>query len=131
MYFDARAAKLLKPGNHIVVDGCTGLRLIASETRRTWAYRYKDPATDLMKQIKIGSWPAMPVAEAAAQWQVLRARRDNGEDLTATKRKAKFAIKIGPELGYMALNCFRWGQIWMQKWGQLEVKINTSNPSIM
>ena len=55
MYFDARAAKLLKPGNHIVVDGCTGLRLIASENRRTWAYRYKDPATDLMKQIKIGS----------------------------------------------------------------------------
>jgi integrase len=100
MYFDARAAKLLKPGMHIVVDGCTGLRLIASENRRTWAYRYKDPATDLMKQIKIGSWPAMPVAEAAAQWQELRARRDNGEDLTATKRKAKFAIKIGPELGY-------------------------------
>lgn len=39
MYFDARAAKLLQPGAHIVVDGCRGLRLMASATRKTWAYR--------------------------------------------------------------------------------------------
>lgn len=100
MYFDARAAKLLQPGQHIVVDGCPGLRLIASATRRTWAYRYKDPASGLMKQLKIGAWPAMPVAEAAAKWQELRARRDGGEDLTAIRKKAKLAIKAGPEAGY-------------------------------
>ena len=99
MYFDARAAKLLKPGEHIVVDGCPGLRLIAAATRRTWAYRYKDPASGLMKQVKIGAWPVMPVAEAAAAWQDLRARRDGGEDLTATRRKAK-AVTAGPEAGY-------------------------------
>ena len=95
MYFDARAAKLLQPGQHIVVDGCPGLRLIASATRRTWAYRYKDPATGLMKQIKIGPWPAMPPAEAAAKWQDLRARRDSGENL-----KAKIKIHAGPDDGY-------------------------------
>lgn len=95
MYFDARAAKLLKPGDHIVVDGCPGLRLIASETRKTWAYRYKDPATGLMKQLKIGSWPVMPPADAAAKWQELRARRDSGENL-----KPKQKIKAGPDDGY-------------------------------
>jgi len=30
MFFDARAAKLLKPGEHLVVMGCSGLRLIAT-----------------------------------------------------------------------------------------------------
>lgn len=100
MYFDARAAKLLQPGNHIVVDGCPGLRLIASETRRTWAYRYKQPASGLMKQIKIGAWPVMPVAEAAAKWQELRARRDGGEDLTAARQAAKVKLHAGPDAGY-------------------------------
>jgi integrase len=98
MYFDARAAKLLKAGEHIVVDGCPGLRLIASGTRRTWAYRYKHPANGLMKQTKIGSWPEMPPASAAAKWQELRARRDNGEELAPVKHKHK--IKAGPDVGY-------------------------------
>lgn len=100
MYFDARAAKLLHPGEHIVVDGCPGLRLIASATRKTWAYRYKDPATGLMKQIKIGAWPVMPVATAAAKWQELRARRDDGEALKASQRAPKLKIKAGPDDGY-------------------------------
>ena len=98
MYFDARAAKLLKPGEHIVVDGCPGLRLVASATRRTWAYRYKDQATGLMKQTKIGAWPIMPPAEAAAKWQELRARRDGGENIKASKSNLK--IKAGPDDGY-------------------------------
>jgi len=94
MYFDARQAKQLKPGEHIVVDGCPGLRLTCTLTRHTWAYRHKD-AAGLMKQIKIGGWPVMPVAEAAQRWQELRARRDAGEDLT---RKAK--PQAGPDAGY-------------------------------
>lgn len=100
MYFDARAAKLLPPGEHIVVDGCPGLRLVVSLTRKTWAYRYKDPASNLMKQVKIGAWPEMPVAEAAQKWQELRARRDGGEDLTASRARAKAQIKAGPDVGY-------------------------------
>ena len=100
MYFDARAAKLLKEGNHIVVDGCPGLRLVATKTRRTWVYRYEQAATGLMKQVKIGAWPEMPVAVAAQKWQELRARRDGGEDLTASRAKAKAKIKAGPDIGY-------------------------------
>ena len=100
MYFDARAAKLLKSGEHIIVDGCPGLRLVASATRRTWAYRYKDPSSGLMKQLKIGSWPVMPVAEAAQQWQELRARRDGGENINASRKQEKLNIKAGPDVGY-------------------------------
>lgn len=99
MHFDARAAKQLKAGEHIVVDGCPGLRLVATTTRRTWAYRYKDPATGLMKQIKLGSWPAMPPVDAAAKWQELRGRRDGGEDLRATVKASK-RVQSGPQAGY-------------------------------
>lgn len=100
MYFDARAAKLLQPGKHIVVDGCPGLRLMASATRKTWAYRFKDPASGLMKQMKLGLWPEMPVAAAAQKWQELRARRDGGEDLAASRTQAKAKLKAGPDAGY-------------------------------
>ena len=31
MFFDARAAELLKLGEHLVADGCDGLRLVATQ----------------------------------------------------------------------------------------------------
>lgn len=87
MYFDARAAKLLKPGEHLTVDGCPGLRLVATATRRSWIYRYKD-AHGRMKQVALGGqWPAMPPHEAAARWQAQRTMRDTGQD-PVTQRKA-------------------------------------------
>lgn len=98
MYFDARSAKSLQAGAHIVIDGCPGLRLTATDTRKTWAYRYKCPDTGLMKQIKIGSWPEMPPATAAAKWQELRARRDGGENIAAAKKLE--AVKSKPEASY-------------------------------
>lgn len=100
MYFDARAAKILKPGDHLVVDGCPGLRLTATETRRTWAYRYKDLTTGLMKQIKIGGWPELAMASAAAKWQELQARRDGGEDLVGSRKQAKQNGEAGLNDGY-------------------------------
>ena len=39
MHFDARVAKLLKPGEHLLVSGCPGLRLDVSVSRKTWTYR--------------------------------------------------------------------------------------------
>jgi integrase len=102
MYFDARAAKLLKPGNHIVVDGCPGLRLTATDTRKTWGYRFKSPVTGQMKQVKIGAWPEMPVAAAAEKWQELRAKRDAGEAVLAKpKVQAPAAADSGYTLGQM------------------------------
>jgi len=89
MQFDARAAKLLKPGEHIVVDGCLGLRLVATQSNKAWIYRYKSPADGRMRQVKIGSWPAMPAATAAARWLEVKSKRDAGEDVAISKRVAR------------------------------------------
>jgi integrase len=88
MFFDARAAKLLKPGEHMVIDGCPGLRLAVSASRKTWTYRYKSPADGRMKQVAFGQWPAVTVQAASAQWQALREQRGDGED-PAAHRKAQ------------------------------------------
>ena len=89
MHFDARAAKLLKPGDHIIVDDSPGLRLVASATRRTWTYRYKSPVDGRMRQVALGQWPAMSIAAATVAWDEARQRRDAGEDLASVKRAAR------------------------------------------
>lgn len=88
MFFDARKAKLLKPGEHMLVDGCSGLRLVVSASRKSWTYRYKT-GDGKIKQVAIGQWPAMSVQSAAAAWQELRTLRDGGADPAAQRREAK------------------------------------------
>ncbi|MBF9263912.1 tyrosine-type recombinase/integrase [Paracidovorax cattleyae] len=93
MHFDARTAKLLKPGEHIIVEASPGLRLVATDSRRTWTYRYKSPVDGRMRQVSIGQWPAMSLAAATAEWEKLRIRRDAGEDVAATKRASRKALE--------------------------------------
>ncbi|MBD9395182.1 integrase family protein [Acidovorax sp. ACV01] len=88
MQFDARAAKALQPGAYIVVQGCNGLRLVASLSRKTWIYRYKHPATGQMKQVRLGHYPDVPPVDAAARWAELRAVRDAGGDPQAARKLA-------------------------------------------
>jgi integrase len=92
MFFDARAAKALKPGEHLVVDGCQGLRLVATTSRRTWTYRYKD-AQGRMKQVKLGQWPAMPIQVAATAWDTQRQLRASGADPRTLRREERAAKK--------------------------------------
>lgn len=94
MYFDVRAAKLLKAGEHLVIEGCQGLRLVASVSRKTWTYRYKAVADGRMKQVALGQWPAISVQAAASQWQTLREQRGEGAD-PVTERKAKRQAQQG------------------------------------
>ncbi len=54
MNFDARTAKALTPGQHIIISDYPGLRLVASAKVRTWIYRYKSPVDKRMRQIAIG-----------------------------------------------------------------------------
>ncbi|RAM63114.1 tyrosine-type recombinase/integrase [Herbaspirillum rubrisubalbicans] len=89
MYFDARAAKLLQPGQHLVVPDHPGLRLQATESTRTWVYRYKSPVDGRMRQVKIGSWPAMSVAAAIVRWEELKVERDAGVDLAVQRRDGR------------------------------------------
>ena len=89
MNFDARNAKLLKPGDHMTLTSCPGLRLEATATTRTWLYRYKSPVDGRMRRIKIGHWPAMSAPAAIVAWEGLRARRENGEDPAADARASR------------------------------------------
>lgn len=88
MQFDAKAAKLLEPGQHFTISDCPGLRLEATATTRSWTYRYKSPVDSKMRQVKIGSWPAMSLHAAIVQWEQLRNARAAGKD-PADERRAE------------------------------------------
>lgn len=88
MHFDARAAKLLKPGEHLIVDGCPGLRLEVSITRKTWTYRYRN-AGGKLRQVSLGQWPLVPVQSVVVKWQEARDLRESGVDPKQTRAEAK------------------------------------------
>lgn len=88
--FDARTAKQLQAGKHIVVDDFPGLRLVASASGKAWTYRYN--ASGKMRQIKFGQWPALSFPRAVAKWQELKDARSLGAD-PALARKAARKIK--------------------------------------
>lgn len=82
--FDARAAKQLQPGKHIVVDGFPGLRLVASESSKSWTYRYNSDGK--MRQIKLGAWPALSLPGAISKWQEIKDARSLGADPAQAKK---------------------------------------------
>lgn len=86
MRFDSRQAKLLKAGNHMTLDGAPGLRLVASSSARAWIYRYKSPVDGRMRQVKLGTWPAMSFGAAASEWERMRQARDAGRDPAQERR---------------------------------------------
>lgn len=89
MPFDARTAKLLQPGEHLILPEHPGLRLTAAATRRSWIYRYKSPVDGGMRQVKLGEWPAMSYPQAALEWEKRRNERGTGADPQLQKKVAK------------------------------------------
>lgn len=85
--FDPRQAKALAPGEHIKFSFAPGLRLVATNSTRTWVYRYKNDSGQ-MKRIKLGNWPAMDLAAALGAWDAKRKERGAGQDPAALKREA-------------------------------------------
>ncbi len=92
MQFDARAAKLLQPGQHLVVGGCPGLRLEVTPSTKTWTYRYKSPIDGRMKQAALGQWPRMGIMEAAQAWQEKRQERGEGVEPGKPKKAAQARV---------------------------------------
>lgn len=90
MTFDARSARLLQPGEHMVIEGAPGLRLQASTAGRAWTYRYKS-SDGRMRQIKLGSWPALSYPQALAAWDAQRAARAAGADPAVDRRQQRQA----------------------------------------
>lgn len=97
MQFDPREAKLLKPGQHITINDCPGLRLKATTKGHAWTYRYKSPINGLMKQVKIGAWPAMSAAAAAGEWDKLRQVRETGQEPGVAKRAKRAEARAAAE----------------------------------
>lgn len=87
--FDARAAKMLSPGERIILDDCPGLRLECTTRGRAWIYRFKSPIDGLMKQMKLGQWPALSVSAAVDAWNEAREIRSAGRDPSAEKKEKK------------------------------------------
>lgn len=80
MSFDARKAKLLPIGEHIIIEDCLGLRLVSSSAGKAWTYRFKSPIDGKMRQIKLGQWPSMPISAAIDEWSRMRDIRALGKD---------------------------------------------------
>lgn len=89
MHFDARSAKALQPGKHIIISDYPGLRLTASATTRTWAYRFKSPVDGRMRQVALGHWPAVSFPAAIVAWEKLKAERDKGVDPALAAKEAR------------------------------------------
>lgn len=89
MSFDARAIKLLQPGEHVTSPDYPGLRLEAFSDRRTWTYRYRSPVDGKLRQIKIGAWPTVSIHAAVVEWERLRVKRETGRDPALETKKEK------------------------------------------
>ena len=87
--FDARSAKQLQAGKHIVVEDFPGLRLEATAAGKAWIYRYN--AGGKMRQIKIGQWPALSLPSAITKWQELKDARSLGVDPALAKKAERQA----------------------------------------
>ena len=96
--FDARAAKLLAPGDHLTVNDAPGLRLIATASTRTWTYRYRSPTDGKLRQQKLGQWPAMSFAKAMGAWEAARQQRATGVDPVQHKR-AERVVAVAARVG--------------------------------
>ncbi|WP_207442624.1 Arm DNA-binding domain-containing protein [Delftia acidovorans] len=93
MFFDARSAKTLKQGEHIVVQGCPALRLEATASTKSWTYRYRSLADSAkLKQVKLGQWPAMSPAQSAAEWQAARDLLEQRRDPADERKLARKAL---------------------------------------
>lgn len=92
--FDAREAKSLQPGQHLILTEAPGLRLVATATRRTWVYRYRSQVDQRVRQIRLGHWPAMGLPAALAAWQKVRDQRDAGTDPAREKRERRRQVAV-------------------------------------
>lgn len=93
MQFDARTAKALLPGQHMIFDDYPGLRLSAMAKVRTWFYRYRNSVAGHLRQVPIGHWRSMSFPSAIVAWEALKNQRDSGRDPVLEAKQAKSEVK--------------------------------------
>jgi hypothetical protein len=66
---------------------CPGLRLVATAKKKAWIYRYR-LHTGGVRQIKLGEFSRMKLAEAREAWAIQKKIRDSQLDPRGEKKKA-------------------------------------------
>lgn len=100
--FDPNDAKRLTPGESITFPEAPGLRLVRSGSGHAWIYRYRSPADDALRQIKLGDWPKMPAHRAVDAWVARKAERDAGRDPAREHRAERERIRNKPQIATVA-----------------------------
>lgn len=91
--FDARSMKLLAPGQYLISPDYPGLRFEATNSTRTWIYRYRRMADSHLWQVKIGNWPAMSLQAVVVTWEGLRKVHDAGGDPGEDRKLQRTSVK--------------------------------------
>ena len=83
-----------------------GLRIMARPSgNKVWIYRYRDPAGK-MAQLLIGSFPALSLADARAEWRNHRAIRDkHGDPRLDVQRRREVATALATRNKGFTLAC--------------------------
>lgn len=90
--FTSLAIESAPKGSTLTEEGTRGLRMrVGFGGTRSWIYRFSG-AEDRLKQVTIGSWPTLGIAEARRKWDELRSRRKSGEDPAAVTRAEKIGV---------------------------------------
>lgn len=87
MKFDTRQAKLLPVGQHMLIEGCPGLRLEHTPAGRHFVYRYR--LGDSLRRMKVGTWPATSIAAAVVEYERLRDIRAAGRSPADERRQER------------------------------------------
>ncbi|EAW31089.1 integrative genetic element Gsu32, integrase, putative [marine gamma proteobacterium HTCC2143] len=86
---NASIVKRHKTGTLVDTHPNRGLRLVARDTgKKTWIYRYKSDS-GTTKQIRLGHFPAMSLADARSELGVLKELRNSGTDPRESAAKKK------------------------------------------
>lgn len=87
---------LIEPGTTVTDPLCPGLRLTATESNRSWIYRYR-LQTGRLRQIKLGELRNMDLTQAREAWLVQKKLRDNMQDPRVEKEyHAHFMTNLVP-----------------------------------
>jgi hypothetical protein len=94
MGFDARAIKLLQPGQHLTSAEAPGLRVEAHSDRTTWTYRYRSPLDQNCGRLGSACGQPCQCMRPFVAWEKLRDLRDSGRDPAVEARSEREQARL-------------------------------------
>ncbi len=75
--------KRAKAGSTITDPDRQGFRLRAGKNKSVWIYRYRSPLDGAQKELQLGTYPELGLADARERWEAAHALRREGKDPAA------------------------------------------------